>query len=47
MIFANSLNPDQARQNNKMSGLILIETVWLSDGIPERLFFLKVDFDSR
>ena len=33
--FANSLDPDQARQ---MSGLIWIQTVWHSDGNPEIIF---------
>ena len=34
--FANSLDPD------KMSGLIWIQTVWHSDGIPERFFSKKL-----
>ena len=33
--FANSLDPDQA---HKTSGLIWIQTVCHSDGIPERIF---------
>ena len=37
--FANSLNPGQAQQK---SGLIWIQTVWHSDGIPERLFLQKL-----
>ena len=40
MIFANSLDPDQAQQT---SGLIWIQSVWHSDGIPE-ITFLKFDF---
>ena len=35
--FANSLS-------GKTSGLIWIQTVWLSDGIPERFFFEEVTF---
>ena len=36
--LANSLDPDQIRPD-KMLGLIWIQTVWHSDGIPERFFF--------
>ena len=40
--FANRLDPDQARQ---YVGLIRIQSVWHSDGIPE--FFEKVDFEKK
>ena len=42
--FANSLDPDQDRQNIRPD---LDPTVWRSDGIPERFFLKKVDFEKK
>ena len=39
MLSVNSLDPDQARQ---MSGLIWIQTIWLSGGNPERIFWQRL-----
>ena len=44
MIFPNSLDPDPA-QPDKTSGLIWIQTVWLSYSVPERIFEKKVTFE--
>ena len=41
IIFANSLDPDQARQNLSR---IWIQTVWHSGGSPERIFWKSLLF---